>query len=338
MRTGENRRVWRVGMCAALALALALTGCSPSKPVELEEVTIQLSWFHDVEFAGIYVAEAKGFYAEQGLKVEIVMGGPTVDALAEVLSGRADFGIMTGDQIIRARAAGNDVVAISSIFRQSPLIVMALADSGIRRPEDLVGKTVGVISPNLDTTWDIQFMALLRRLGIDHTSMTFVPTQDYFGANELTSGRVDAASSFFVTNEPVQARIDGIAVAQFFYSDYGIVSYANPIFTTGELIAQNPDLVQRFVRATLKGYQYAIEHPEEAATITGKYDEGRTSEVLVAAMQAQIPLIDTGDVPIGWMDDAVWGAMQKVLLEQGILSAAIDWRQAYTNQFVSSAQ
>lgn len=328
----------RKGMLWLLVLAIVLAGCARPTPAPLDEVTVQLSWFHDVEFVGFYVAEAQGFYTEEGLRVQLVAGGPTVDALAEVTSGRAHFGIVTGDQIIRARAAAQDVVAISSIFRQSPLIVMALADSGIRRPEDLVGKTVGVISPNLDTTWDIQFLAMLHRLGIDRNSMTFVPTQDYFGANELLSGRVDAASSFFVTNEPVQARIDGHAVAQFFYSDYGIVSYANPLFTTGERIREQPDLVQRFVRATLRGYQYAIENPEAAAVIAGNYDTGRTQEVLVAAMQAQTPLIDTGDAPIGWLDESVWGAMQRVLLDQGLLATPIYLAEAYTNQFVRQAK
>lgn len=336
MNTTLPQKPWRIGLGFLLAWVLLLTACARPQPAALDAVTVQLSWFHDVEFVGFYVAETKGFYKDAGLAVTLVPGGPTVDALQEVLSGRAQFGIMTGDQIIRARAAGHDVIAVSSIFRQSPLIVMALAESGIRRPEDLVGKTVGVISPNLDTTWDIQFIAMLRRLGIDPASMTFVPTQDYFGANELLSGRVDAASSFFVTNEPVQARIDGYAVTQFFYSDYGIISYANPIFTTGALVAQNPELVQRFIRATLKGYQFAIENPEEAATIAGRYDEGRSQDVLVAAMLAQTPLIDTGDVPIGWMDDAVWRAMQKVLLDQGILTDPIDLQRAYTNQFIGS--
>ncbi len=321
-----------------LAVVVIGAGCTSTGPATLDEVTVQLSWFHDIEFIGFYVAESEGFYAEEGLQVQIVEGGPTVDALMEVGEGRADFGIMTGDQIIRARAMGQHVVAVSSIFRQSPLIVMALAESGIQRPQDLVGKTVGVISPALDTTWDVQFMALLERQGIDPASMTYVATEDYVGANELVAGRVDASSSFFVTNEPVQARLDGIAINQFFYSDYGIVSYANPIFTLEERIQEEPELVQRFLSATLRGYQYAIENPREAAEIASQYDQHRTLEVLEAAMHAQIPLIDTGDVPVGWMSATVWSAMQEVLLEQDVLSAPIDLEQAYTNQFVMEAQ
>lgn len=317
-----------------------IAGCSNplAPPPEPEQVIIQLGWFHTTEFAGFYVADQKGYYADENLKVSFVAGGPEIDPVAEVVAGRALFGINAGDSIIRARAAQQDVVAISSIYRQSPLVVMTLPDTGIQRPQDLVGKTVGVISPAMDTTWDIQFLGMLNKLKIKSTDLTFVPIEDYHGANELTAGRMQAVSGFFSSNEPVQAKLDGHEPTLMFYSDYGIEIYSNAIFTTGQTIRERPELIERFIRATLKGYQYAIEHPDEMADLALKYDDTLNADLQSATMQAQIPLIDTGDAPIGTMDEAVWQITEDILLEQGIISAPLDLKTVYTNEFVEKAQ
>ncbi|MCK6627239.1 MAG: ABC transporter substrate-binding protein [Anaerolineae bacterium] len=327
-----------LGLIVVLS-SVVVTACNPFVAAkEPDQITVQLSWFHTAEFAGFYVADQKGYYADENLKVSLVAGGPEADPIAAVLNGRAQFGVAAGDALIRARAADQDVVAVSSIFRQSPLVVMTLADSDIQRPQDLVGKTVGVISPNMDTTWDIQFLGMLKKLNIEPSAITFVPIEDYHGANELTSGRMQAASGFFSSNEPVQAQLDGQDITLLFYSDYGIEIYSNAIFTSGSTIHEQPDLVERFIRATLKGYQYAIEHPEEIADLALKYDDTLDANLQSATMQAQIPLIDTGDAPIGTMDEEVWQITQDILLEQGIISTSVDLKTVYTNKFVEKAQ
>ncbi len=323
-----------IGIILMLASG-TVTACGPFVAAkEPHSVTIQLSWFPSAEFAGFYVADQKGYYADEDLKLSFVAGGPEIDSIKEVLDGHAQFGITAGDGIIRARAADQDVVAVASIFRQSPLVVMALADKGIQRPQDLVGKTVGVISPQMDTTWDIQFLGMLKKLDIEPAKMTFVPIEDYHGANALLSNKMQAASGFFSSNEPVQAELDGQNTTQLFYSDYGIEIYANAIFTTGQIIHEHPDLVERFLRATLKGYQYAIEHPNEAAELTVKYDKTLDVNLQTATMQAQIPLIDSGDAPIGTMDESVWQITHDILLEQKYISKPIDLATVYTNEFV----
>jgi ABC-type nitrate/sulfonate/bicarbonate transport system substrate-binding protein len=168
--------------------------------------------------------------------------------------------------------------------------------------------------------------------------MTFVAIEDYHGANDLTSGRMDAASGLFSTNEAVQARLDGHEVNEIFLGDYGILMYVNPIFTTGQLIQEQPDLVERFVRATLKGYQYAVEHPDEMADLAAQYDDALDADHQRESMNSEVPLIDTGDAPIGTMDEAVWQSTQKTLLEQGLISAEVDLNEVYTNEFVEKAQ
>lgn len=331
------KRVISTSVLVILVTVNILAGCAPAKPAP-DAVTVQLSWFHTAEFAGFYVAVEKGFYAAENLTVSLLPGGPNIDPLKSVKDGTAQFGITSGNDLVRARAANTAVTAIMAIFRRSPLIVMSLPDSGIKRPQDLAGKTVGVISDRLDSTWDAQFLALLKRLNIDAQSMKFVTIQDYTGANELTSGRAQAVSGFFSTNEPVQARLDGLKLNLIFYSDYGIQTYANALFAQDAWLNSQPDLVRRFVRATLKGYQYTLEHPAEAAQFTLKFDPALDLKLQTATMEAQIPLIDSGDGLIGLMDLAVWQSTQDALLKQGLLSAPIDLPAVFTNRFIEPAQ
>lgn len=332
-------RRWLIVALLASLLAGTLTACGGATPTpELDKVDVQLSWFHTVEFGGFYVADQRGYYADENLDVNLMPGGPDVDVMERVLSDEAQFGVVGGDAIIRARAAGENVVAISSIFRHNPLVVMSMADSGIEGPRDLAGKKVGVISKDLDTPWDMQFLAMLNNVGMDPSAMALFQIEDYHGANELTSGRLDAVSGFFSTNEPVQARLDGYDISLIFYSDYGVPVYVNPVFTTGDRMEENPELVERFVRATLRGYRYAIAHPEEAVEAALAYDDTLDVELQTATMKAQIPLIDTGDAPVGWMDEVPWEVTQDILLNQDVIESPMGVPDFYTNEFVEATE
>ena len=331
------KRVQIVCLIVIFGVVGSLAGCAPAKPAP-DAVSVQLGWFHTVEFAGFYTAVEKGFYAQENLAVSLLPGGPDIDPLTVVKEGTAQFGVTSGDNLVRARATNTAVTAIMAVYRRSPLVVMSLPDSGISRPQDLVGKTVGVISEKLDSTWDIQFLAMLKQLNIDANSLTFLPIEDYTGANELTSGRLQAVSGFFSTNEPVQAKLSGVQPNLIFYSDYGIQIYANALFAQDALLNSNADLAQRLVRATLKGYAYALEHPDEAAQFARKFDETLDLTLQTATMNAQIPLIDNGDGVIGSMDLAVWQSTQDALLKQGLLSTPIDLPTVFTNRFVAPVQ
>lgn len=321
-----------------IAIAILLTACggpSANGAGANDKVTVQLSWFHSVEYAGFYAAVEKGFYAEEGIDVTLKAGGPEVDVLGEVKSGNSQFGVSTGDSLIIARSKGDNFQAVGTIFRNNPMVVMSLSESGIAKPEDLVGRTIGVIAPDLSTTWDIQFLAMLQEMNVPRDSMTFAAIEDYHGANELKSGRLDVMSGMFATNEPVVAQLDGDALNLIYYKDYGIEVYANTILATDEFIQNNDDLVGRFVKATMRGYQYAIENPEEVAAFALKYDNTLDLTVQTETMKAQIPFIDTGDAPIGSMDDSVWSTTQDILLQFNLISEPVELNSLYTNQFIN---
>jgi ABC-type nitrate/sulfonate/bicarbonate transport system substrate-binding protein len=288
-----------------------------------------------VEYAGFYAAAENGYYADENLEVTLNAGGPDINPLDEVGNGKAQFGISTGDGLIIAKSKGADLVAVGTVFRNNPMVAMTLSNSGIVKPEDLAGKHIGVIAPDLSTAWDIQFLALLKELGIAQDGMKFLTIEDYHGANELKSKRMDVMSGMFATNEPVIAELEGDALNLIYYKDYGIDVYANTIFATEEFVQENDDLVGRFMKATMRGYQYAIEHPEDVAAFALKYDKTLDLKVQQETMKAQIPFIDTGDAPIGSMDENVWKTTQDILLEFDLISRPVDLSTIYTNQFIT---
>ena len=320
-----------------LALSLILGACQGGgQSAQTDQVTVQLSWFHTVEFAGFYAAEEQGFYEDENIAVTLEPGGFDVQPWEVVAEGDADFGVTGGGAAMIARSEGLPIKAIGAIFRQSPVALMALAESGIQTPEDMIGKRVGTISPNLDDPNDIQFLAMLQELGIDRSEMELVPIEDY-SVGSLTSGEMDV-SSVFSTNEPIDARQKGFDVNLIFPHEYGVLMYANVIFTTDQMINENPDLVERFMRATLKGYQYAIENPDEVAALALEYDPELDLAFQKETMKVQVPLIDTGDAPIGFMDETVWESTLEILKEQNFITSPVNLNDVYTNEFVEEAQ
>jgi len=333
---GSKRHAIAVGTLLLVLLASGvLTACHTPAP-ERDEITVQLSWFHTVEFAGFYAAEQQGYYAEENLTVRLLPGGFDILPWEEVADGKADFGVTGGDSLLIARSKGLPLEAIATIFRESPVVLMALAESGIETPWDMAGKRVGMTSPAMDNTNDIQLLAMLQRLGIDRSQIEFVAIEDY-SVNSLTSGAMDVYNGFS-TNEVVEAQLKGVAVNQIFPQDYDVLIYPNVLFADEQMVEEQPELVERFVRATLRGYQYAIENPVEAAELALRYDEKLDLAFQRASMDAEIPLIDTGDASIGTMEGVVWQRTQDILVGSGFISSTVDLSTFYTNEFVEKAK
>jgi NitT/TauT family transport system substrate-binding protein len=173
-------------------------------------------------------------------------------------------------------------------------------------------------------------------VGIDQSKVQLVVTEDY-SVGSLTSGAMDVYSGFAM-NEAVDAKLRGLNVNLILPQDYGVSIYANVLFSRQQTLDQRTDVVQRFVRATYKGYQYAIEHPDEAADLALKYDKTLDVTFQRASMQAEIPLIDTGDVPIGTMDNSVWQNTNDILLQQGLIKSPVDLSTVFTDKYVEKAK
>jgi len=331
-----NTRLPRYLLIGLLLISSLLSGCATISAREPDKVTVQLSWFHSVEFAGFYAAQAQGFYGAENLDVTLLPGSPEIAPHREIAEGKVDFGVTGGDSLLIARSQGMNIKAVATIFRRSPIVLMSLAESGIKTPHDFVGKRVGIFSPAFDNANDIQLLAMLRRLNIDESEVEMVVIEEY-GLGSLTSGDMDVYSGLS-TEEPARTDLENVQLNLIYPQDYGVQMYANVIATRSQLIEERPELVERFIRATIKGYQYALANAEEMPELAVQYDSNLNLEYQRASMLAEVAMIDTGDVPIGTMDEIVWQNTQQILLDQKFISAPFDLSTVYTNEFVEKVQ
>ena len=311
-----------------LLLILTLSACaSLAQPTPLTPVTVQLSWTHQAQFAGFYAADQNKYYLAEGLQVTFLEGDATVDLLAPVLNGTAQFGVTNADALIVARADASPLRAITIVNRRSPGVYMALASSGIRRPQDFVGKTIQVGRRGIPRLY-----AMTTRAGVRPDQYTVVEqTADLM---PFYSGKIHVRGAA-LTNEVLTAQTEGYKLNIIYPDDYGIHFFGEGIFTTDDLIAKNPDLVRRFLRATLKGWTFAIENPTAVGPMVLKYKPNADVKHEYEFMIASIPLVNTGEDHIGWMKSEMWAGMEKTLREQGMLTKTVTITDVYTMQFLN---
>jgi NitT/TauT family transport system substrate-binding protein len=311
-----------------LLVFTGLTACTP-KPAPtaaLTPITVQLLFTHNATFSGFYAADQEGYYSDEGLAVTFIEGGANVDLITPVINGTAQFGIAGADGLLLARSEGKPVRAIAVIDRRSPLVFGALADTGITRPQDFVGKTLRVtpqVTPALH--------AMMERLGIssDQYSEINLPSD----VATFDSGQAQVWG-LYLNNFAITLTQTGHDLNFIYPDDYGVHFYGDTLFTTDEMIAAQPDLVLRFLRATLKGWTWAVENAKQAGVLVQKYSPNADPAIEIAKMTASLPLVNTGEDHIGWMKPEIWSEMELTLREQSVISAALDVTNLYTMQFL----
>ena len=324
------------GLLVVLALLTACTavgeGSQAAGPAD--EVTIQLSWLPDVEFTGFYTALDRGFYADEGLDVTLQHvqfdeNGVPISSIDVVTGGEAQFGVVDGGVLLEARESGAPIVAIATIYQRHPLALTSLAENEIVQPQDLVGKTVHVSFVSQTV-----YNALLASQEIDPAEVNTVERTD-FTIQPLLTGEADVIDAW-VTNEVVDLELEGYEVNTILPFEYGIAIYPDVIFTTEDLIASNPDLVARFLAATLRGMRTAIDEPEYAAELTLNYDDTLSAEKLDASMFRSLPLLNPAGSQPGLMTADVWETTHQILLDQKMLAGPLDVTEAYTMEFLNA--
>jgi ABC-type nitrate/sulfonate/bicarbonate transport system substrate-binding protein len=296
---------------------------------DTDDVNVMLKWIHQAQFAGNYVAAEKGFYKEQGVEVNLIPYSEENKPIDAVVSGRATFGITGADELILAREKGLPVKAFGVIYKINPVAAYSLKKSGITKPSDFVGKTVGI---EKGINVEYLYSAMMSKLKIDRSKINEIaigPT-----ATELLEGKTDVSTGY-VINEPQQAIAVGQDVNIILMADYGVNMYADVLFATENTIATNPSLVERFLRGTLEGWQYAIENVDEAVNITLKYATGSTRSHEEYMLNSSLSLINDGESPLGWMDKNKWAQVSSILHEQNIFKKEVNVSDAYTMQFLN---
>ncbi|CAI6086153.1 ABC transporter substrate-binding protein [Cohnella rhizoplanae] len=308
--------------------AAAPSASADSGTQKLKKVVVRLKWINQAQFAGFYIAKEKGYYKDAGLDVEIRAGGADFPSVQMVSSGSEDFGVTGADQILMSREKGAPVVALSVIYRSTPFVLFTLKSSGITSVKDLEGQKVGV---KLGGNEELTYRAMVKKAGIKAKSISEMPVK--YDLSPLLTGQVKAWPGY-VINEVIAAQEQGQEVNVIYPSDYGINFYADTLFTTEKMIQKDPETVKGFTQATMKGWDYAIQHPDEAAQVTVQYGDQLNLEHETKMMNASIPLLEADKSPLGSMEDSEWNTLQDSLIDVGFLRKKQDLSTAFTNEFI----
>ncbi len=315
----------------ALALiGLALGGCQAFGGHKTpQKVTIAMGYIPNVQFAPMYVAIERGYFAREGVEVELDYGMET-DLLQRVGTNQLQFAIASGDQVILARANGLPVRYVLNWYRRFPVCVVSLAEKGINSPQDLIGKTVGI--PVTEGASYIGWLAFLDEVGISPSQVN-LQVIGYTQVASLVEKRVDAAVCYAL-NEPVQLKESGYAINAFYLDEYTHL-ISNGLITNDETIRKNPKLVQAVTRAFLQGLKDTLADPDAAFAIARKAipEMDETTAKLQRAVLQECLAFWKGE-PLGASDPQAWAESVAFLKKLGLITTDLDPETLYTNQFI----
>lgn len=258
-----------------------------------KNVSLQLKWNHQFQFAGYYAAEEKGFYKDAGLNVSFVELKNSKEPYTDVLSGKKEFGIYTSELLLRYNR-GDEIVALGAIFQHSPLAIMTLKGTNLDNPKNLKNKKIMLEDGSAELE------GYLGREGIKLLPANTVPHSH--DLTPLIKKQVDAVS-VYTTDEPYFMEKNNIKYNLFNPRDNGIDFYGDILFTTKKFAKENQELVLNFKKASLKGWEYAMAHPQEMVEIIfKKYNTSKkTKEQLLFEARQMQKLIKSETVEIGYL-------------------------------------
>lgn len=304
----------------------------PNASWAVDKITFGTDWRAQAEHGGFYQALALGFYEDAGIDITIRQGGPQVNHSQLLAAGRLDFG-MAPNSFLPLNFAFQKipVVAVAAIFQKDPAVLIAHASRGHQTLSDLQSERI-MISPETR----IGFWRFLKvRYGFVDSQ---IAPYTFNVAPFLSNAR--AVQQGYLTSEPYVIGEAGIDPSVFLLADSGYASYAAVVQTSQRMIDSNPDLVQRFVDASIRGwYSFIYSDPSPAYDLIKKGNADMTDGLLSYGhkMLRHYGLVDSGDAArggIGMMTDARWRAFFKVMAEDNVYTADMDYQKAYTLRFI----
>jgi diguanylate cyclase (GGDEF)-like protein/PAS domain S-box-containing protein len=281
----------------------------------LEPVTLQLKYIHQFQFAGYYAAEEQGYYRDAGLDVTIQEGQSGDEPLNKVSNGEAQFGV-SSSSLLLAHQAGHPVVVLSVIFQHTPLVLLTPANN-VQSLQAIKGKRV-MIAPQAE-----DLVALLRKKGVQLNDVVQLPHS--FNPDDLIENRVDIFSAY-ITNEPDYLDQQSYAYDVYSPRSDGIDFYGDNLFTSESEIIDHPERVEAFRKASLRGWQYALDNPQEIVDlILNKYSQKNTRDHLLYESEQMIRLIKPVLVEIGYMSPVRWRRIADTYSQLGMLPKDYDF-------------
>jgi len=305
----------RVLAAALLATVLAASGCSSSSDSDsgsdtdgtssagtIDKVSYVTGFGAVGRDAFVWVAKEKGYFKEAGIEVDIQKGAGNVPNLTMLKSNQAQFAALdfTGAVILSGQGKFADWRAVAAVHQQTLVSIMTTTDTRIATPQDLEGKTVATAA---GTVSELLFPAYAKLAGIDPTKVTIKGVQPTALNGLMAQRKVDALSTFLLSKKALET-VSKKKVVVMPYSTYLSDLYGNTIITKPELISSNPDLVKRFVAASIKGLQYTVEHPDEAAAILNKAEPTAAVPAAIGEIEAMKPYVPPpAGGPVGQMSE-----------------------------------
>lgn len=316
-----------------LGVALVLSACGRARPeagsADLTTIRLPMGYIPNIQFAPFYVAIQKGYFREAGIDLDLDYKFET-DGVALVGAGDLPFAIVSGEQVLLARAQGLPVIYVAAWYQQYPVSVVAKSELGVLIPQDLKGKKIGL--PGLFGANYVGLRALLSEAKMSEGDVTL----DSIGFNQvelLAAGEQDVVVGY-TANEPIQLRARGIPITEIRVADY-VQLASNGILASEKIISENPDFVRAFVGVFLKGLADTIANPDEAFQLSEAYIPNFAE--LDAEVQKQVlatSIEQWKTERLGFSDPQAWENMQNTLLEAGLITEPMDLSKAFTNEFV----
>jgi NitT/TauT family transport system substrate-binding protein len=325
--------MFRKFMLITIGMALALSACSSARSAngsgELTRIRLPMGYIPNIQFAPFYVAIEKGYFREAGIDIELDYKFET-DGVALVGAGDRPFAVVSGEQVLLARAQGLPVTYVAAWYQQYPVSVVAKSELGVLIPQDLQGKKIGL--PGLFGANYVGLRALLFEAEMSESDVAL----DSIGFNQvdlLAAGEQDVVVGY-AANEPIQLRARGIPVTEIRVADY-VQLASNGVLANETVISEDPELVRAFVGAFLRGLADTIANPDEAFNLSeahipnfGDLDADVQKQVLETSIeqwQAE---------RLGYSDPQAWENMRNILLEMGLITEDMELDKAFTNEFI----
>lgn len=336
----RNRKWLSLVMIGAMLLMAA--GCGdtekPSnegsdgsgKPAELRDVQVMLDWSANTNHTGLYAAKDLGYYEEEGLNVKIVQpGAGGSDAL--VAAGKADFGVSYQESITLARTQGVPLVSIAAVIQHNTSGFAAPVDRNIKKAADFEGKAYGGWGSPVE---EAVMKSIMEKDNADVSKVKMINMgdADYFTAVKRD---IDFAWIFYAWTG-IEAELRKENLDMIYVKDYSdALDYYTPVLVTNEkMISEDPELVKAFMRATAKGYNYAIKQPEEAAALLSKAVPDLDKELVLASQKWLSPRYQDDATRWGEQKESVWKGYAEWMFERKLLEKPLEVNSAFTNDFL----
>ncbi len=316
-------------MCLLIVAICSGQGIAKEPP---QPVTIQLNWVANVEFAGILLAKERGWYEDAGIDLTIRRWETGLDPIEEVVAGKAQIGVAEGADIIKARSGGKKISAVATQFQKSPLCLISKKKQGIKTPEQLRGKRVGINHPAAI----LMIKIVLADVGMKYDDI--VPVEVGWDIQSLLDDRTDAHPGY-MNDEPLSIKEKGYETDVIPAFRHGYDFYSEVYFVTEAMSRKQPDMIRKFLDATLRGWEEAFRDPAATAKLVVEkyYPKGSVSQQTESLKVFKfLARLSEGKKRLGWMEKEYWAKGIDILHKFKQIDKKIPADDVFTLEFLDS--